>query len=687
MHPSRLLIFLFTALFGFFFSKNEAQTPDTLPVTDLKPVTVSAYRLESTDLATPLSLTNIASYRLQNGQQQLALDESLAAVPGVFVQNGTNFAQDVRVSIRGFGSRSAFGIRGIKILVDGFPETSPDGQGQVDNIDPATVTSLSVIRGSTAGLYGNASGGQISFKTLNFKEINHVEMAATAGSFGFQKYQFSGGGKFSKALMAFNSTYTRIDGFREHSAMKNLLLNGGIFLPIDSTFDITIAANYSNSPEAQDAGALTVAEVEADRSAARERNVTFDAGEDLWQGRAGISLTKRFSKKDQINARIFSTQRRFSARLPIVPAEIVELKRFFNGLNINYLHSGRILKLPWELNLGVELEHQNDDRQRYLNEAGKKGSLLLDQRELFTTAGIFLSQKISLTERLQFFPGVRFDAMRLSVEDQFKADGNDSGEKTYAVFNPILGLSYQFALPLNLFANASTGFETPTFTEFANPAGSGGFNPDLNPQKSKNFEIGAKGVLAGGRIKYEAAIFHIRLTDELIPFEDATQGGRTFYRNAGKSVRNGLELGFGSYLGKGFYFYGNYTLSDFRFREYVSGNDDLDGNLLPGVPRRLAYAEFRYFKSSGFHFTQTFQLVDPQYVDDLNTTKTDTYVLANFRAGYRQRFEKWMLEPFLGVNNLFDAGYYANIRINGFGGRYYEPAPGIHFFGGLKVGL
>ena len=686
MRPSRLSIFLSTVLFGCFFSKNEAQTPDTLPITDLKPVTVTAYRLETTDLTTPLSLTTVGSYRLQNGQQQLALDEALAAVPGVFVQNGSNFAQDIRVSIRGFGSRSAFGIRGIKILLDGFPETSPDGQGQVDNIDPASVTSLSVIRGSTAGLYGNASGGQINFKTLNFTEKNHLGAGATLGSFGFQKYQYSGGGKFSKALIAFNSTYTKLDGFRDHSAMKNLLLNGGMYLPVDSTFDITIASNFTYSPQAQDPGAFNIFEVETDRSAARDRNLTFDAGEKLWQGRTGISLTKRFSKNDQVNARIFSTQRRFSAKLPINPAEIVELKRSFRGLNTSYLHSGTLLKLPWEANLGFEFENQYDDRQRYLNEAGEKGSRLLDQKEIFTTAGIFLSQKISLTRHLQFFPGVRFDAMWLNVKDRFVADGNDSGDKAFYVFNPILGLNYRVAEQLNLYVNASTGFETPTFTEFANPTGAGGFNPDLNPQKSKNFEFGAKGLLASGRLKYEIAAFHIQLTDELIPFDEDSQG-RTFYRNAGKSRRNGLEAGLGSYLGKGFYVYANYTWTDFRFKEYLLGAGDLDGNYLPGVPRQFAYAEFRYFKSSGFHFTQTFQVVTPQFTDDLNTTKTDTYVLANFRAGYRQRFEKWVLEPFFGVNNLFDAKYFSNIRINGFGGRYYEPAPGINFFGGVKVGF
>lgn len=669
----------------FFGLKIFAQTaPDTLHLADLQSVTVTAYRLEESDLTTPLSLTSVGSFRLQNGQQQLALDEALAAIPGVFVQNGTNFAQDVRVSVRGFGARSAFGIRGVKILVDGFPETTPDGQGQVDNLDPALVTSLSVVRGSTAGLYGNASGGQLSFTTLNFDRKNFVEAGASFGSFGFEKYQARTGGKAGKVAWSLGGVTTKLDGYRAHSAVKNYLLNGGLRIAFDSSMYLVASLNYVNSPKAKDAGALTLKEVEADRASARQSNVAFDAGETLWQGRAGLELVKNFSPKTKVTTRIFHTLRSFSNKLPTGAGGIVELERAFTGLNFNYLRKGKIFNLPWEANAGFELEHQNDDRRRFDNQLGARGSAAFSQIEEFSTAGFYLSQKISLTDRLQVYPGVRLDAMWLGVKDFFLENGDDSGDKNYRVVNPIFGASYRFSDQLNLFANAGTGFETPAFTEFANPTGAGGFNPGLDPQKSQNLEIGCKGVLAGGRLKYELAVFHIRLSDELVPFEDASQS-RTFYRNAGRSQRSGVEVGLGSYLGGGFYCYANYAWSNFRFREYELDGENLDGNRLPGVPKHRGYAELRYFKSLGLQLTQTVQVVSPQYADDLNRTRTDGYVLANFRAGYRLRLEKWSAEPSVGINNLFDSRYFSNIRINGFGGRYYEPAPGIHFFVGMKV--
>lgn len=682
-----LPVFFFVVFFCCFLLKVKSQNTDadTLTVTDLRPVTVTAFRLESSDLTTPLALSNVGEFRLQNGQQQLALDESLSAVPGVFVQNASNFAQDIRVSIRGFGSRSAFGIRGVKILVDGFPETSPDGQGQVDNIDPASITALQVIRGSTAGLYGNASGGQINFSTLKFTEKNFAEAAATFGSFGLQKYQLRGGGKMGKVFQSFTGTYTGLDGYRDHSGMKNMLLNAGFLIPVDSTLELMVSANFTYSPEAQDAGALTLTEVEANRSAARQRNVIFDAGESLWQRRTGVALTKRFSNNRQLNARLFNTQRHFSTKLPVSPAEMVELERNFNGMNVNFRQAGQWFNLPWEANLGIEIERQHDERKRFENLEGVQGNLLLNQTENFSTAGTYLSQKISLTHRLEFFPGVRLDAMWLDVDDHFLADGNDSGKKSYLVFNPLFGLSYRVSAPLNLYVNAGSGFETPTFTEFANPDG-GGFNEMLQPQKSKNVEIGAKGTLRRNRLKYEIAAFYIRLADELIPFDDEIQN-RTFYRNAGRSARSGLEFGLGSYLGKGFYLYTNYTLTNFRFKTYQIGQEDLRGKFLPGVPRHLVFAELRYFKTSGFHFTQTVQFVSPLYADDVNQTKTAAYVVANFRAGYRRQFDQWAIEPFFGINNLLDTHYFSNVRINGFGGRYYEPAPGIHFFGGIKAGI
>ncbi|MEY3368094.1 MAG: hypothetical protein RI973_1249, partial [Bacteroidota bacterium] len=515
-----------------------AQQEDTLALRqELNPVTVSASRLEASDDKTALATTLIGAYRLQHSQQQLALDEMLGVVPGLFAQNGSNFAQDVRISIRGYGSRAAFGIRGIKILLDGFPETSPDGQGQVDNIDPAIANSVMVIRGGTAALYGNASGGQISFSTLNFDLPRSLEAASSLGSFGFGKVHVKSNSRRGKWASAVNLVGTRQTGYRQHSSFQNYLVNTGLRFQPDSLTELILALNAAYSPEALDPGALTLTEVAADRRAARERNTVFDAGEKLWQGRLGLSFSRTLSSGHKITARVFQTRRDFSNKLAGSPAEIVRLDRVFSGASAAYTREGKMLGRKLSISSGIELELQSDDRSRYVNENGKQGELLFDQNEQCKNFGLFLSGKYELSDRLYIYPGARLDAVTLRVADNFISNGDDSGERRFKVFNPILGVNYALSNRMHLYTSLGRGFETPTFTEFAHPEGLGGFNPGLAPQRSVNMEAGVKGSRGDGKLKFDAALFYIRLTDELIAQESAN---RVYYKNAGVSSRRGF---------------------------------------------------------------------------------------------------------------------------------------------------
>ena len=679
------LIFLFCIFSNPAFS--QVENPDTLIPRDLAPIQVTAYRLEQPDLKTPLSLSVISEYRLQHGQQQLALDEVLAAVPGVFVQNGDNFAQDLRVSIRGFGARSAFGIRGIKIMVDGFPETTPDGQGQVDNIDPGSVTSVGVIRGASSGLYGNASGGFIQFNTLNFREKEYLELAASGGSFGFQKYQFrTGGGMAGKLLYQLGGSFTQSDGYRKQSAMKNYLLNGGFLLPLDSTSELRIVFNYVNSPLAQDPGGITRDQAAEDPRSAWARNLDFDADEALAQGRVGGSWIKQLNSKHQLAAKAYHTRRRFTNKLPFNAGGIVDLDRKFTGAGLSHAYQGQMFGFPWQVTSGIDFDLQSDDRKRYDNLDGNKGNLSFEQQEVFSSIGIYLVQALQLTERLSINPGLRFDMLGLEAEDRFLSDGDDSGKRSYQRFNPILGTVYSFAPSFHLFANLATSFETPALSELsANPSGGGGFNPELKPQQATSYELGAKGWLEKQRLRYEVSLFFIQLQDEFVPYELAAYPGRTFYRNAGESSRMGVETGLGAYLGKGFYTYLNYAFSSFKVIDNQAVAPAEMKTDMPGIPRHRGYLELRYYKSEGLFATLQTQLNGSLFADNLNLVKTDRYVLAHVRLGYRKRFEKWALEPFAGINNLTGAEYFSNVRINAFGGRYFEPGAERNFFAGVKV--
>ena len=315
---------------------------------------------------------------------------------------------------------------------------------------------------------------------------------------------------------------------------------------------------------------------------------------------------------------------------------------------------------------------------------GIQGAQTLEQNERVTSTGIFLQDEITLSERLAATIGIRYDNVDFDVTDTFLSDGDDSGSQSIDDISPSLGFVYAATENIGLFASLATAFETPTSTEFADPAGGGGFNPDLGPQKSTSFELGLRGVFSG-RAKYEVVIFDIDVDDELIPFEIASSPGRDFYVNAGKSSRRGLELAASSEILPGLNVSLSYTYSKFEFVEFLDENgNDFSGNVIPGIPRSFAFAEVSYEHDSGF-----FTAIDARYADDLfannaNSTTVDGSTIANLRFGFRKIFDKIEIEPFIGIHNLANESYTANTRINAFGGRYYEPGPERNVYGGIS---
>ncbi len=663
-------------------SAAQAVPVDTLLAKELVPVTVRASRLPEQDLKTPLAVGKLGSYRLQHGQQGLSLEESLSAIPGLFVQNGNNFAQDVRISIRGFGARSAFGIRGIRILLDGFPETSPDGQGQVDNIDPVLLRAVEVVRGNTGGYYGNASGGMIRMTSLDFDAPSGVESGASAGAYGFRKLHVKSNTSAGNRVFAVNGMYAGMEGYRQHSAFRNYLGNAGMQWKPDLRNTIQVLANLSISPRADDPGALTWAEYQADRRQARARNLTFDAGESVRQGRLGLSWVHHSADSSQWDFRVFQTLRSFDSRLAGNPAEVVRFQRSFRGVQASYQRTDVKGRLKVRTMVGAEAEAQSDHRRRYANDEGVQGERKLDQDETCAVAALYLNQQYELGRRWGIFPGVRADYLRLGVKDRFLSDGDDSGERDYLVANPFLGVRFQLFRYSAFYVNIGSGFETPTFTEYAHPLGIGGFHPDLKPQRSRSLELGWKGAGVGNRLKYDLALFRIRLRDELVPVEvDA----RTYYENAARSLRKGLEAGCSFYAGAGIYLFANLTVSQFEFQDYEEDGQDYRGNRQPGVPLQTAYLELRYARGNGFLMTFRAQQAGTMYADNANRTVVPGYRLLHANAGYRWVRNRVAFEPFLGINNLWGESYFSNIRINGFGGRYYEPAAPLNLYGGIKV--
>ena len=380
-------------------------------------------------------------------------------------------------------------------------------------------------------------------------------------------------------------------------------------------------------------------------------------------------------------------QRDFSNRLPFDvnsngQGGSVDLDRKFAGLGGNYEWLGSIGSRENRLVVGFDYDALRDHRKRFANNQGVLGDLTTDQDEDVTSTGLYIQDVLQLTDAASLTLGGRWDEVEYEVTDRTGLGG--SGERTFSEFNPMLGLNWAVRESVNLYGNISTSFDPPATTELANPYGPTGFNPDLEPQTATNYELGVKGLLTG-QMRYELALFHIDVEDEIVPFE-LEGSGQSFFENAGASSHDGLEAALSAELAQGLVATGTYTWSDFTFDRFTAvDGTDYAGNRIPGVPEHLFNFDLAWDHSSGFYAGWDLLYVGSFYANNGNTVKTDSYVVSNLRAGFRWQSGSWTFEPFAGVNNLFDEEYNANIRLNASFGRYYEPAPERTGYAGILL--
>jgi iron complex outermembrane receptor protein len=646
----------------------------------LDEIVVTATRRQSPVREVARSVSVVGQERIQNATQQLALDEALSVVPGLYMQNRYNFSQDLRISLRGFGARSGFGIRGVRVYVDGIPETLPDGQAQVDSIDLGSTKSIEVLRGPASSLYGNASGGVIAVETELGSRMPFIEGGIAGGELGFQKYNLKTGGSSGSIDYLFNASKQEIDGYRDHSFSRGTLLNGKLGFGITDDDRLTVAVNHTDQPESEDAGGINLAEAAADIRAARDLNVLFNAGEALSQQRLGF-VYERDRPHGALLLRNYYVWRDFSNELPFESGGAVDLQRFFYGVGAQYTPRS-LFPERLEMTAGFDLDRQDDDRLRFDNNQGVRDDLTFDQRERVDSAGIYLQAKYELTDDLSLSAGLRYDELTFDVDDRFLGDGDDSGEIDFSELSPSAGLTFGLGQHV-LFGSFSRSFETPTTTELANPDSSGGFNQALKPQLADNFEVGIKG--ERNSAYYEVSVFHIDLKDELVPFELAASPGRTFYSNAGRSDRTGVESAVSWQHESGLSADLSYTYSDFTLDDFVDqAGTDVTGASLPGLPRHFGYAGLSYTGNGLFARLESLYS-GKLYADNANATEVDSYVVTNLRVSRELVSGSWLVRPYVGVNNLFNERYYSNIRINAFGGRHYEPAPERNIYAGVTV--
>ena len=662
------LIILFSLLL--FFS-NSIYSQDSLKQKIfLKEVLLDAARIKSPKRILPFALSYKTFPQTQYNNAQNSLNDYLMGIPGLFAQNTQNFAQDLRLSIRGFGARSAFGIRGIQLIVDGIPETTPDGQGQLDNLPLGLVESLTVLRGPASTFYGNAAGGVIQINTLsNFNE-GFVRFRAQGGSYSSSNLSATVGLINKKTKAVFYQNLYQSDGYRNHSRFKQQVFNTRVWHDFSSKSKLSFQFNFTNSPYAYDAGGINSQSVIENRRQARSQNKNFKTFESIKHIKTGLQWDNTLGENLNFNSYIFYAHRDFEGRLPFEFGGLVDLVRdyFGGGAALEYLP-----KKHHSLQLRISLADQTDHRKRFKNISGEAGDITLNQKELFD------NKSVSLLDEYRFKFGVLRSGLRF---DQQKLGTNLLDKKTNLnVVNYSIGFTYTALADHIFFGSLATSFETPTLSELsANPSGEVGFNPNLSSSQARNFELGWRFISWFGEL--ETTLFSIQTKNEIIPYELEDFPTRTFYRNAGKTDRRGIEIHW-EIKKNSWHWLASFNYAAIEFKDYELDEKTLSGNRLPGIPNQQFFASLSYIFNSGLGVMTQNQYCGSIYSDDANQNKVSPYFLSNFKIWKSHN----NFEVFGGINNLFDRLYNDNIRINAWGKRYYEPAPTRNFYFGINYSL
>ena len=659
-----------------------AQVPgDTLARRDttvrLAPVAVTAERLPASAATAPYAVVIRDADAIPRGTPALALDEALRNIPGVQIDNRFNFAQGERIAIRAAGARAQFGVRGVRVLIDGIPATLPDGQTTLNQIDLTTLSRIEVVRGPVASLFGNAAGGAILLETSAPSGTPVAgEVAITGGSHGLLRTRAAAGGGSGAWRYSASGTRMAYGGFRSHSDAENRY--GSLRASWLGSRDlIRLLVNVVDF-DARNPGSLSDSLLRVDRNAAFANNVAQRTGETGTQQQGGVQW-RRTTGRGEIEVTGWGIAR--DLHNPI-PARVVEVDRLATG--VRALHRGTHGPMTWTA--GVEHEVQRDDRQNYRNVGGASGELVLDQDERVATLGAFAQSRVAITSAAELLGGIRHDRTAFRADDHLVTDSDpdDSGRRTLTALSPSFGATLLLPEGIVGYANVATAFETPTTTELANrPDGAGGFNLELDPQRTISYEIGARRVAEHASV--HAALYRSFVRDALIPFEVADVPGRTFFRNAGRTEAAGVEAGVSIRPLRVLRLDAAYTHTSARFRESSQGDTALAGNRLPGVaPHRIELTAT--LRRGAAWFATDVRHQSRMAADDANTAWTSAYTIADVRFGTEGlRLGAMAVGLTGGFQNVGATRYNASVVVNAFGRRYYEPGPARTFNVGATI--
>jgi iron complex outermembrane receptor protein len=665
----------------------------------LEPVVVTATRTRTSAFDAPAAISAIGRDAIEAAGSETNLSEALVRVPGIAALNRQNYAQDLQLSIRGFGARSTFGIRGVRLLVDGIPATMPDGQGQASNVALGSAGRIEVLRGPLAQLWGNAAGGVVQVFTADEPARPTVSATVAHGRFGLWRESLGFAGRLGDADgLTLDLSRFRTDGPRPHASAERWQGNALWRRAWSPTVRTTTVLNVLDQPRAEDPLGLTRAQFEADPRQTAAIALQQDARKTVRQNQLGQLLEWDVDPRTTVSARAHVGTRDLDNALALPPAAqtaptssggIVSFARTYAGGGLQVAHrvpldEGRSLRLV----AGIEGDRLREDRQGFVNTAGAQGALKRDELNRASNRDAVVQASWDVATDWTLLAGARRTSVEFRSADRYVAAGNpdDSGSVSYRATNPVAGVAWRPSGQWNLYANWGRGFETPTFTELSYRDGASGLNTGLDASRSRHLEAGVKWRDGTGRRRVEAALFDVRTNDEIVV--QSNSGGRSVFTNAGRTSRRGAEVAFaGRFLGDSLQATASATVLEARFRDaFTSGTGAAAvpvaaGNRLPGTPRAQAFGELAW--TPPLDWARRIGLVGAVEVvhtgriavDDANSDTAAASTLWNLRLGFAQGdpLRGWRFAQLVRLDNVFDRTYAGSVIVNESNRRFFEP--------------
>jgi iron complex outermembrane recepter protein len=656
----------------------------------LEPIVITATRVPQPALDLPATIDVVDRERIQQGQLEVNLSESLDEVPGVSVQNRQNYAQDLQISVRGFGARSSFGVRGVRLYSDGIPGTMPDGQGQFSQFDLGSVDRIEVLRGPFSALYGNSSGGVIAIFTQDGPPGEEITATAAAGTFGMHRIALKGAGSSAAVNYVVDAAHFDTDGYRQHSAAERNNFNSKLRIELPSGGRLTLLGNAVQTPFVQDPLGLTQAQLN-DPTQAGTNALAYNTRKSISQAQVGVGYDRPFSQNLTVSALLYGGNRattQFQAiprsveALATHPGGVIELGRNFAGGDWHMTATSTLGGAPLQVTAGLSYDDLLEARKGYLNFVGNalgvEGALRRDENNRAYDLDEYVQGQWSPGAHWRVLAGLRHSDVEIRSTNKLVTTGLPAESSVhFQSTNPVAGLTYLPTKKVAIYGSFGRGFETPTLNDLAYRSVDGtipGLNLGLRAAQSNNYELGVK--RHGTRLAVGLSAFYTSTTDELAVLQSS--GGRTVYQNIAATQRRGVELALTELLGAGW----SSRLAYTWIRAVVVPG----GNRLPAVPQNALYSALDWqAKKWGLHATLEIIARAKIFANDLNTQAANGYGLGNLSVGLEQSPRAWHFSEFVRVDNLADRAYVGSVIVNESNSRFFEPDPGRTIYLGFSV--